>query len=65
MAIWVMAVVGAAPCQCRPARTDHIAGMDLLDRAFLALDPAATGRIDLDLTQRVGVPWRKAASRFS
>ncbi len=37
---------------------DHVAGMDLLDRAALPLDPAAAGRDDQGLPQRMGVPGR-------
>ena len=37
---------------------DHVAGTDLLDRATLPLDPAAAGRDDEGLAQRVGVPGR-------
>jgi hypothetical protein len=39
---------------------DHVARMDLLDRAALPLDPAAAGRDDERLTQGVGMPGRPA-----
>src|SRR5437764_10616756 len=35
---------------------DHVAGPDLLDRPTPALRPAAAGRHDQRLTERVGVP---------
>ena len=42
MAIWVMAVVGPAPCQCfSPGENqNHVAGPDFLRRPAFALDPA-------------------------
>ena len=53
-----MAVVGVAPCQCfSPGREpDHVAGPDLLDRAALALRPAAAGGDDQRLPERMRVP---------
>ena len=58
MAMWVMAVVGAAPCQCFSpgGEPDDVAGADFLDRAALALDPAAAGGDDQGLAQRMRVP---------
>ena len=58
MAMWVMAVVGAAPCQCFSpgANHDDVAGPDFLDRAALALRRAAAGGDDQRLPQRMGVP---------
>src|SRR5258707_9203393 len=40
---------------------DHIAGMDLLDRAALALHPTATGCDNQRLTQRVCMPCGSSA----
>ena len=56
--MWVIAVVGVAPCQCfSPGREpDDVARPDFLDRAALALHPAAAGRDDQRLAQRMGVP---------
>ena len=56
--MWVMAVVGAAPCQCfSPGGNQTTSpGPDFLDRAALALDPAAAGGDDQRLTERMRVP---------
>lgn len=60
--MWLMAVVGPAPCQCRsPGEPDHVAGADLLDGATLALDPAAARGDDQRLPERVRVPGRAGA----
>ena len=58
MAIWVIAVVGAAPCQCFSLgrKPDHVTLPDLLDGAALALHPAAAGGDDQRLPQRMRVP---------
>ena len=58
MAIWVIAVVGAAPCQCfSPGGIQTTSpGPDFLDGASPALRPAATGRHDQSLAQRMSVP---------
>src|SRR5215207_3997173 len=40
---------------------DHVAGTDLLDRPALALHPAAAGRDDQGLAERVRVPRRPRA----
>src|SRR5262249_60626159 len=37
-------------------KPDHIAGPDLLDRPALALRPAASGRDDQGLAERMGMP---------
>ena len=49
---------GTVPVLLARREPDHVAGMDLLDRAALPLDPAAAGRDDEGLAQRVGVPRR-------
>src|SRR3954467_7923090 len=53
---------GSRPVPVLLARREpyHVAGMDLLDRASLPLDPAAAGRDDERLTQGVGMPGRPA-----
>ena len=51
---------GTVPMLLARREPDHVAGMDFLDRAALPLDPAATGRDDQGLPQRVGVPRRPA-----
>jgi hypothetical protein len=57
MAMCVMAVVGAAPCQCfSPGEPDHIAGMDLLDWPSLALHPTTAGCDNQGLTERMNMP---------
>ena len=58
MAIWVMAVVGggAVPVLLARREPDHVARPDLLDRAAPRAAPAAAGRHDQGLAQRVGVP---------
>ena len=58
MAMWVIAVVGVAPCQCFSLgrEPDDVALLDFLDGAALALHPAAAGGDDQGLAQRVGVP---------
>ena len=57
MAIWVIAVVAVAPCQCFwPGGPDHVAGADLLDRFGLIVRPAAAGDNDQGLPQRMGMP---------
>jgi len=55
MAICVMAVVGAAPCQCFSP--------DFLDGSAFALSPAASCRDDERLAERMGVP-RGSRTRF-
>src|SRR4051812_37703409 len=47
---------GSVPVLLARREPDHVAGTDLLDRAALPLDPAAAGRDDEGLPQRVGVP---------
>ena len=47
---------GAMPMLLARREPDHVAGTDFLDRAALALDPAAAGRDDQGLAQRVRVP---------
>ena len=49
---------GTVPVLLARREPDHVAGMDFLDRAALPLDPAATGRDDQGLPQRMGVPRR-------
>jgi hypothetical protein len=58
MAMWVMAVVGVAPCQCfSPGENQTTSpGPDLLDRSAFALSPAAARRDDEGLTERMRVP---------
>ena len=58
MAMWVIAVVGGRPVPVLLAGSepDHVAGMDLLYRAALALGPAAAGRDDQRLAERMRVP---------
>src|SRR5437773_12113803 len=58
----VIAVVGDAPCQCfSPGRKpDHVTGTDLLDGAAFALNPAAAGRNDERLAERMRVPGRSS-----
>ena len=47
---------GAVPVLLARREPDDIAGPDLLDRAALALDPAAAGRDDQRLAERMRVP---------
>lgn len=58
MAMWVMAVVGEAPCQCFSpgGEPDDIAGMNLCDGAAEALGAAAAGGDDDGLAEGMGVP---------
>ena len=58
MAMCVIAVVGrrAVPVLLARREPDHVAGPDFLDRPALALRPAAAGRHDQRLAQRVRVP---------
>jgi hypothetical protein len=49
---------GAVPVLLARREPDHVAGMDFLDRAALPLDPAAAGRDDQGLPERMGVPRR-------
>ena len=57
-AICVIAVVGAAPCQCfSPGRKpDDIARTDFFDWPAFGLRPAKAGRDDEGLAERMGVP---------
>ncbi len=52
---------GAVPMFLVGREPDHVAGPDLLDRASLALRPAAAGGDDQRLAQRVRVPGRAGA----
>src|SRR5690348_11289638 len=52
---------GAMPVAVARRAEDHVAGADLLDRAVLALRPAAAGRDDEYLAQRMRVPGRARA----
>ncbi len=63
MAMCVMAVVGAGamPVLLAGREPDHITGPDLLDRSPFALSPAAAGRDDEGLTQRMGMPCSSRA----
>jgi hypothetical protein len=63
MAMWVMAVVAVAPCQCfSPDSNQTMAsGTDLFDRAVLSFRPAAAGRDDRRLPQRMPMPGRTSA----
>src|SRR5664279_2660493 len=54
---------GAVPMFLAGRKPDHIARPDFLDRAALALRPAAASRDDQGLTQRMGVP-RRSGARF-
>src|SRR5215211_5706921 len=47
---------GPVPVLLAGREPDHIAGPDLLDRPAFALRPAAAGRHDQGLAERVGVP---------
>ena len=47
---------GAMPVLLAGREPDHIAGPDLLDRSALALSPAAAGRHDQGLTERMRMP---------
>src|SRR5436305_147155 len=49
---------GPVPVLLARREPDHVAGMDLLDRAALPLDPAAARRDDEGLAQRMGMPGR-------
>jgi hypothetical protein len=62
IAMWVIAVVGDAPCQCRsPGAEPHdVAGANLLDRSAVALHASATRRDDQRLPERMCVPRRAA-----
>ena len=46
----------AVPVLLARREPDHVAGPDLLDRSTLALNPAAAGRDDQGLAERMGVP---------
>ncbi len=63
MAMCVIAVVGAAPCQCfSPGGNQTTSpGPNFLDRPAPALGPAATRRHDQSLPQRMRVPRRPGA----
>ena len=52
---------GAMPMFFARRYPDHVSGTDLFDRAVPALYPAAAGRHDQGLAQRVGVPGRPGA----
>src|SRR5690348_6663517 len=52
---------GAVPMAVAGRTPDRVAGADLLDRAVLALRPAAAGGDDEDLAQRMRVPGRTRA----
>jgi hypothetical protein len=54
---------GAMPVLLARRKPDHVAGPDFLDRAALALRPAATGGDNQGLAQRMRVP-RGARARF-
>ena len=58
MAMCVMAVVGAAPCQCFSPGGNQITspGPNFFDRAAPALYASAASRYDQCLPQRMGVP---------
>ena len=58
MAMWVMAVVGrgAVPMFLAGREEHDVAGANFLDRAALALRPAAAQRDDEDLAERVRMP---------
>ena len=61
--MWVMAVSGAAPCQCFSHRLepDDVAGVDVLDRPAQTLDAAEAGGDDQHLPQGMGVPGGTSA----
>ncbi len=61
--MWVIAVVAVAPCQCFLAGMvpDHVARANLFFRTTLALHPAAAGRDDQRLAQRMRVPGGASA----
>jgi hypothetical protein len=63
MAMWVMAVVGRGPVPMLLAgrNPDHVARPDFLDRPAPALHPAAAGRHDQGLAERMRVPCRARA----
>lgn len=63
MAICVIAVVGDALCQCFSPGSNqiHIARVDFLDWAVLALYQAAAHRDDEDLAEGLDVPCRASA----
>ena len=63
MAIWVMAVVGVAPCQCFSLRRapDHVTRSYFHFWTAFALHPPTPGRDDQGLPERVGVPCRAGA----
>ena len=52
---------GAMPVLLAGREPDHVAGPDLLDRAALALHPAAAGRDDQRLPERMRVPGSASA----
>src|SRR5438067_1803703 len=58
MAMCVMAVVGAAPCQCFSPGANHTTspGRIFLHLPAVALHPAASAGDDQGLPERVGVP---------
>jgi len=60
MAMWVMAVVGAAPCQCFSpgGNQTNITRVDFLDWSSFALDPAAACGDDESLTEGMRMPGR-------
>jgi hypothetical protein len=47
---------GTVPVLLPRRKPDDVTRMDFFDRAYPALHPAASGRHDQDLAQRVGVP---------
>ena len=63
MAMWLIAVVGAAPCQCRSPGGNQTTspGADGLHRPATGLDEPATGGDDQGLPERMRVPGRPRA----
>src|SRR4051812_48079378 len=51
----------AVPVLLTRLEPDHVSRMNLLDRATVALHPAAACRDDQDLAERMGVPRRARA----